>query len=196
MSTTRALVQAASRPGADLASCDRRRARKRGQGARPPWPRDRGRRPGPGVHRAIPGHGSEKPPLDWWNARSSSPRVLVWAVAPPRAQQEGRARWSFGSASDCQEDINAVLLDQAGAGKRVARLKEGGSYVFGRGFEEVLRLQQAGSRSVAAPAPPRPSPYLRSRAPRHEPRGCPRLRRSFPLTGRSIKVHAGPERSA
>lgn len=43
-----------------------------------------------------------------------------------------------------QEDINAVLLDRARAGKRVVRLKGGDSYVFGRGFEEVLDVQQAG----------------------------------------------------
>lgn len=43
-----------------------------------------------------------------------------------------------------QEDINAVLLDRARAGKRVVRLKGGDSYVFGRGFEEVLDLHQAG----------------------------------------------------
>lgn len=60
-----------------------------------------------------------------------------------------------------QEDINAVLLDRARAGKRVVRLKGGDSYVFGRGFEEVLHLQQAGvpvrvipglSSSISVPA--------------------------------------------
>ena len=43
-----------------------------------------------------------------------------------------------------QEDINAILLDRARGGKNVVRLKGGDSYVFGRGFEEVLHLQQAG----------------------------------------------------
>lgn len=60
-----------------------------------------------------------------------------------------------------QEDINAVLLDRARAGKRVVRLKGGDSHVFGRGFEEVLHLQQAGvpvrvipglSSSISVPA--------------------------------------------
>ena len=60
-----------------------------------------------------------------------------------------------------QEDINAVLLDRARAGKRVVRLKGGDSHVFGRGFEEVRHLQQAGvpvrvipglSSSISVPA--------------------------------------------
>lgn len=60
-----------------------------------------------------------------------------------------------------QEDINALLLDRARAGKNVVRLKGGDSYVFGRGFEEMLHLQQAGvpvrvipglSSSISLPA--------------------------------------------
>ena len=60
-----------------------------------------------------------------------------------------------------QEDINAVLLDRARAGMRVVRLKGGDSHVFGRGFEEVRHLQQAGvpvrvipglSSSISVPA--------------------------------------------
>lgn len=62
-----------------------------------------------------------------------------------------------------QEDFNAVLLDRARAGKRVVRLKGSDSHVVGRGFEEVLHLQQAGVRSVSSPASPRPSPYQRWR---------------------------------
>lgn len=60
-----------------------------------------------------------------------------------------------------QEDINRVLIDRARAGKIVVRLKGGDSYVFGRGFEEVLALNEAGvpvrvipgiTSSVAVPA--------------------------------------------
>lgn len=60
-----------------------------------------------------------------------------------------------------QEDINRILIEQARAGKKVVRLKGGDNYVFGRGFEEVLALQEAGvpvrvipglSSSISVPA--------------------------------------------
>lgn len=65
------------------------------------------------------------------------------------------------SRSTKQDDINALLIDRAAAGKQVVRLKGGDGYVFGRGFEEVLELQQAGipaqvipglSSTIAVPA--------------------------------------------
>lgn len=65
------------------------------------------------------------------------------------------------SRSTAQSDINALLIDRAAAGKRVVRLKGGDNFVFGRGFEEVLALQEAGipvrvipglSSSIAVPA--------------------------------------------
>jgi uroporphyrin-III C-methyltransferase/precorrin-2 dehydrogenase/sirohydrochlorin ferrochelatase len=60
-----------------------------------------------------------------------------------------------------QEDINALLVDRARAGKAVVRLKGGDNYVFGRGYEEVIALQEADvpvrvipglSSSIAVPA--------------------------------------------
>ncbi|MCI8478686.1 MAG: uroporphyrinogen-III C-methyltransferase [Oscillospiraceae bacterium] len=49
-----------------------------------------------------------------------------------------------GSHSASQEEICAVLIKHARAGKQVVRLKGGDPFVFGRGGEEVLALQAAG----------------------------------------------------
>ena len=46
--------------------------------------------------------------------------------------------------SATQESINEVIVQRALEGKRVARFKGGDSFVFGRGYEEVLACQAAG----------------------------------------------------
>lgn len=43
-----------------------------------------------------------------------------------------------------QEHINQIIVSAALAGKRVARFKGGDSFVFGRGYEEILACRQAG----------------------------------------------------
>ena len=50
-----------------------------------------------------------------------------------------------------QEEINRVLVDRALAGKRVARFKGGDSFVFGRGYEEVLACEAAGVSVTVIP---------------------------------------------
>ncbi|MFP5336469.1 MAG: uroporphyrinogen-III C-methyltransferase [Actinomycetes bacterium] len=84
----------------------------------------------------------------------------VLAELPPGVEVIDVAKVPRGR-STAQEEINALLVDRAKGGRSVVRLKGGDNYVFGRGFEEVLALQEAGvavrvipglSSSIAVPA--------------------------------------------
>lgn len=88
----------------------------------------------------------------------ANPALLVHAPA-------GAERIYVGKKAGChtlsQEEINALLVERGLAGQRVARLKGGDPFVFGRGGEEALALVEAGiafevvpgiTSAVAAPA--------------------------------------------
>ena len=64
-------------------------------------------------------------------------------AAPPSAERVfvGKER---GRQAMTQEEINRVLIDRAGAGLEVVRLKGGDPFVFGRGGEEALALTEHG----------------------------------------------------
>jgi uroporphyrinogen III methyltransferase/synthase len=87
-----------------------------------------------------------------------NPDMLRWArddVEKIFAGKSGAARILT------QDEINALLVARAGAGKEVVRLKGGDPYVFGRGGEEAQALARAGvpfevvpgvTSAIAAPA--------------------------------------------
>jgi uroporphyrinogen III methyltransferase/synthase len=90
--------------------------------------------------------------------RLIDPALLDYA---PKAAERIFAGKSPESKALTQDEINALLVEQGLAGKRVVRLKGGDPFVFGRGGEEALALAKAGvpfevvpgiTSAIAAPA--------------------------------------------
>ncbi len=87
-----------------------------------------------------------------------NPEILDMARADAQIVHVGKRG---GGVSTPQDEIMATMLAHLEAGRSVARLKGGDPFVFGRGGEELLALQDAGIRTevisgvtagIAAPA--------------------------------------------
>lgn len=66
----------------------------------------------------------------------------ILAMLPPGARRIDVGKHS-GNHPVPQEEINAILLNEAESGETVVRLKGGDPYVFGRGAEELAALSDA-----------------------------------------------------
>ena len=77
------------------------------------------------------------------------PDVLSHCRADVEVVDVGKTSWT-GTAPR-QEEINAQLVAQAKAGRRVVRLKGGDPFVFGRGSEEAGALAAEGIPYVVVP---------------------------------------------
>lgn len=64
-------------------------------------------------------------------------------AAAPRTAERIHAGKRGGRHNMAQKEINTLLINKAGEGKTVVRLKGGDPYVFGRGGEEALALLEA-----------------------------------------------------
>jgi len=71
------------------------------------------------------------------------PRVLALKRDEARLISAGKRG---GRPSARQQEINGLLVERARLGHRVLRLKGGDPFVFGRGWDEVMALAEAGIR--------------------------------------------------
>lgn len=75
----------------------------------------------------------------------------VSALVRPGAELIGVGKRPHSTDAARQEDINALLIEHARAGRRVVRLKGGDNYVFGRGGEEWQACAAAGVPVLVVP---------------------------------------------
>jgi uroporphyrin-III C-methyltransferase/precorrin-2 dehydrogenase/sirohydrochlorin ferrochelatase len=78
-----------------------------------------------------------------------APRALLDEL-PGDVEVIDAAKIPYGRAM-AQEAINETIIRHARAGRFVVRLKGGDSYVFGRGFEEVIACAEAGVPCTVVP---------------------------------------------
>jgi len=72
--------------------------------------------------------------------RLVSPRLLKWCPSKAKLVYVGKETKKHTVS---QASINALLIQEAKAGRKVVRLKGGDPFVFGRGSEEALALAKA-----------------------------------------------------
>src|SRR6202140_1547451 len=77
-----------------------------------------------------------------------NPEMLKWAPENAEIIYAGK---KAGAHTLMQEEINALLVERALAGKSVVRLKGGDPFVFGRGAEEAQALAAARGPFVVVP---------------------------------------------
>ncbi len=65
-------------------------------------------------------------------------------LAPARAERINVGKRGHEEPTRTQDDINALIVERARAGRTVVRLKGGDPFVFGRGGEEVSACAEAG----------------------------------------------------
>jgi uroporphyrinogen III methyltransferase/synthase len=87
-----------------------------------------------------------------------NPEILKWARPGTEIIYAGK---KAGQHTLKQDEINSLIVEKTGSGKRVLRLKGGDPFLFGRGAEEAEALVKAGLRfeivpgvtsAIAAPA--------------------------------------------
>src|SRR6267143_6660837 len=78
----------------------------------------------------------------------SNPETLKWAPENAEIIYVGK---KAGAHTLTQDEINALLVEKARAGKQVVRLKGGDPFVFGRGAEEAQALAAAHVPFVIVP---------------------------------------------